>query len=121
MILLATCERRWIAQRRPNRGARGQKTNAGKKKGRLKSRPGCGNLEPRSWRYRLSRHRPWGLTRHESRFHQRHLDRSGRDMEICPKAEATKKKNPVAWQIITAFPRFWGKSLGGFPGRSLAI
>src|SRR5215510_14509681 len=33
------------------------------------------------------RHRPWGLTRHELRFHQRHLDRSGRDMEICPKAE----------------------------------
>jgi hypothetical protein len=32
------------------------------------------------------RHRPWGLTRHESRFHQRHLDRQGRDMEICPKA-----------------------------------
>jgi hypothetical protein len=37
-------------------------------------------------------------------------------MEICPKAEATKKKNPVAGQIITALPRFWGKSLGPFGG-----
>jgi hypothetical protein len=34
-------------------------------------------------------------------------------MEICPEAEATKKKNPVAWQIITALKRFWGRIFGG--------
>src|SRR5688572_3681774 len=31
-----------------------------------------------------SRHRPWGLTRHESRFHQKYPDREGRDMENGP-------------------------------------
>jgi hypothetical protein len=49
----------------------------------------------------------WGLTRHEARFHQRHLDRSGRDMEICPKARRRdKEQSPGAVQIITGLPEY---------------
>src|SRR5690606_41585348 len=64
-----------------------------KKTGQPAGWPRCGNLELRSWWCRRGRHRAWGLTRHESCFHQRHPDRRGRDMVICPKAKAAGESN----------------------------